>query len=104
MCWRRLGRIVVLRAGRIAHDGSIRDLYLRRGARKQVRVAFAGPWDPAALAAIAPVRTREDQEAWLEVDPGRAAAVVAEVLARLPVKDIEVRELPLESVIEELYR
>ena len=98
------GRIVVINAGRIVHDGSIRDLYQKRGARKQVRVVFAGPWDPVALGRIAPIRSSEGQEALLEIEPDRAPSVAAEILARFPVKDIEVRDLPLERVVEDLYR
>ena len=59
--------------------------------------------DLASLRALATVVRHEAGELVLRVDPERLTTVVADALARLPVRDLTVEDAPIEEVIAELF-
>ena len=61
-------RVLILMEGRIVHDGGIGDRYARRAPRKEIRIAFGGPWDRGALEAIAGPARVDGDEAVVEVE------------------------------------
>ncbi len=97
-------RIIVINRGRIAFDGKALELYNANGHKKQIRVVFDSPVTKEALGGLGTIRKMSGQEVRLEVDADRAAAVASHLFSNYPVKDIGITEMPLEEIIESIYR
>jgi ABC-2 type transport system ATP-binding protein len=96
-------RIVIINRGRIAYDGSIRNLTRTDGLKKQVRVVLSGAWSRDEVDKLGAIKEVHGDEVLLEVNPAETAAVVSSLIASCPVKDINVGDQSLEQVIESLY-
>jgi len=96
-------RITIINRGEIAYDGNLRDLPGRRGLKKQIRILFGGPWEMDELKRYGRILHASGQEVSLEVESQQAAPLTAHLLARFPVKDLSITEMPLERIIESIY-
>jgi ABC-2 type transport system ATP-binding protein len=97
-------RIIVINRGRIAFDGKAVELYNAKGHKKQIRIVFDGPVSTDTLGGLGTIRRINGQEVRLEVDADRAAAVASHLFSNHPVRDIGIGDLPLEEIIESIYR
>jgi ABC-2 type transport system ATP-binding protein len=97
-------RIIVINRGRIAFDGKAVELYNARGHKKQIRIVFDGPVSTDTLGGLGTIRRINGQEVRLEVDADRAAAVASHLFSNHPVRDIGIGDLPLEEIIESIYK
>ncbi len=97
-------RVVVIDRGRIIYDGDLRALSHRIRPDKRVKVRLATPVAAADLARFGTVVEREEGQATLQVAADEVSAVVARVLAALPVADLTVEDPPIEEVLSELFR
>ena len=97
-------RIIVINRGRIAFDGKAVELYNAKGHKKQIRIVFDSPVTKEALGGLGTIRKMNGHEVRLEVDADRAAAVASHLFSNYPVKDIGIIDLPLEEIIESIYR
>lgn len=97
-------RVVLIDQGRVIYDGGLEALRARYGRWRTLVVDLA---DPAAdpLAPGAELLRREGPRAWLRFDRERvtAAALIAEVAARCPVRDLTVEEPEIEDVVRRIY-
>jgi ABC-2 type transport system ATP-binding protein len=96
-------RILVINQGRIAYDGSIRNLIRMDGFKKRIRVVFGGDWSQSQLDGVGAVKEIQGQEVLLEVNPAETQAVISYLAALGAVKDINIADQPLEQVVEALY-
>lgn len=97
-------RVLVIHQGRLLYDGALEGLLWRFAPYREVGLTLARPLPREALAPYGEVRALEGQEARLLVPRERLTERVAEMLARLPVEDLEVREPPLEEVIARVFQ
>jgi ABC-2 type transport system ATP-binding protein len=97
-------RVVIINCGKIVYDGHIQNLARMDGIKKEMKIAFNGPWEGDAIARMAKIVKQDDHELLLEVDPAQTARLAAFVFARFPVLDIEIKDPPLEKIIESIYR
>ena len=69
-----------------------------------MRLTLGSPLPQEALLPFGEVRALEGREGRLLVPRERLTERVAEILKRLPVEDLEVREPPLEEVIAKVFQ
>jgi ABC-2 type transport system ATP-binding protein len=97
-------RVMIIDHGRLAYDGSLRELRATVEADRTLIVDLAREEPPIEVADARVVRADGPRQ-WLAIPPSvNAAAVVAAVAARYEVEDISLREPGIEDVITRLYR
>ncbi len=96
-------RIVLIDGGALRYDGDLGGLAAALSPYKLVKVAVADGARPA-WERFGEVVEAEDGKGALRVRRQEVPAVIAHLLAALPVADLSVEEPPLESVIDRLYR
>jgi ABC-2 type transport system ATP-binding protein len=97
-------RMLIIDHGRVLLDGSVEAFKAehRTGRTLVVDLEEAGP--PLELASGSVVRADGPRQ-WIRFGPDvSAAAVVAEVTARAPVRDLTIEEPDIEELIHEVYR
>jgi len=97
-------RVLVIDDGAIVHDGSLTSLVQRHATEREIVVEFAA--DPASLALPEGARlvSREGLRARFAVRPQDATRAVAALLASHEVRDLSVRDPPLEDVMGAIFR
>jgi len=96
-------RVLLIDGGRLLHDGSLEALAAQLAPCRQVRLELAEPPAPEALAPYGELESLEGQVAALLVPRERLTTVVAELLARFAVLDLEVRDPPIDELIGRLF-
>ncbi len=96
-------RVLVLSAGWLVFDGSLEELARRYAEEKLLRVEFATPVDPAALAPFGHLREATPHRAVLSVPRAEVASRAAALLNHFPVTDVTVQELPVEEIVRRLF-
>lgn len=99
-------RVVLIDHGRVIYDGSLEALRSRFGRWRTLVVDFID--DAANLPLQVPsaeVVRREGPRAWLRFDRQAitAAALIADVAARYPVRDLTVEEPEIEAIVRGIY-
>ena len=97
-------RVLLIHGGTLFHDGSLEGLSQRLAPWREVSLALAEPLPPERFAAYGELERCQGCEVVLLVERGRLTAVVGQLLAELPVLDLEVREPPLEQTIGRLFQ
>ncbi|GGM91294.1 ABC transporter ATP-binding protein [Thermus composti] len=97
-------RVLVIHQGRLLYDGALEGLLERFAPYREVGLTLKSPLPKEALRAFGEVREVEGREARLLVPRERLMERVAEILKRLPVEDLEVKEPPLEEVIARVFQ
>lgn len=92
--------------GRVIYDGALEALRARYG-RWRTLVVDMADGDGQSMLAIthAVVQRREGPRVWLRFDreATTAAALIADVAARYPVRDLTVEEPDIEAIIRGIY-
>ena len=97
-------RVLVIHQGRLLYDGALEGLLARFAPYREVRLTLGSPLPREALLPFGEVRALEGREGRLLVPRERLTERVAEILKRLPVEDLEVREPPLEEGIAKVFQ
>ncbi|WP_117236734.1 ABC transporter ATP-binding protein [Thermus sediminis] len=97
-------RVLVIHQGRLLYDGALEGLLDRFAPYREVGLVLKAPLPREALLPLGEVRELEGREARLLVPRERLTERVAEILRRLPVEDLEVRDPPLEEVIARVFK
>ena len=97
-------RVLVIHQGRLLYDGKLGGLLERFAPYREVGLTLRVPLPREALLPFGEVRELEGREARLLVPRERLTERVAEILGRLPVEDLEVKEPPLEEVIGRVFQ
>ena len=97
-------RVVLIDHGRVIYDGGIEQLRARFGHSRTLVVDFEQEIRDVQVPVAALVR-REGPRAWLrfERDTTTAAALIAEVSARYPVRDLTLEEPAIEGIVRGIY-
>ena len=96
-------RVLVIDHGRLVFDGDLQALVEARAPERRVRLTLSEPADPQALAGIGTVRRSEGLVLELGVPRADVARVVAVALARLPVVDVAIDDVPIEEIVADLF-
>ncbi|WP_425955608.1 ABC transporter ATP-binding protein [Xylanimonas sp. McL0601] len=97
--------VVIIGGATKVFDGSLPDLRRSLGETKIVELTLARPASEADLEGLCVVGRRSDREMTIEIDISLMgpAELFATLSRRLEIKDISIRELPMERVITEIY-
>jgi ABC-2 type transport system ATP-binding protein len=96
-------RVLLIHEGRLFHDGSLEALTQRLAPCREVRLELAEPWPLEALRAYGEVESCEGMVVRLLIRRDGLTAAVSRLLAELPVRDLEVRDPPIEELIGRLF-
>jgi ABC-2 type transport system ATP-binding protein len=97
-------RVTIINHGRIVHDSTMEELKRSYATRKVADIRLNRPVDAAQLAGWE-VLELTDQTCRIVVDADgpNPVSALGELLATLPVKDLEVASPPIEAVIRRIY-
>ena len=96
-------RVIVMDRGSVMYDGALDALARRMRPEKQVVLQLERPVEPRDLASLGTLVSHGDREVVLRVDPDKLKGVLADALARLPIRDLTVRDPPLEEIMADLF-
>lgn len=96
-------RVILIDQGTIAYDGNLRELTARLSPYKLVTVTVR-PDLLSDLQRYGEVVEAENGRIALRVHRAVAATVVGQLLSDLPVADVSVTDLPLETIVAQIYR
>jgi ABC-2 type transport system ATP-binding protein len=97
-------RTIIINRGRVVYDGELAKVNGAFCARKRIRLQLSDRVDPDALGRFGELKEHDELSAVLEVDKTELTARSQEILARLPVLDFTVEDLPVEEGIERLFK
>jgi ABC-2 type transport system ATP-binding protein len=95
--------VLLIHEGRLFHDGSLDALTQRLAPSREVRLELAEPWPLESLRAYGEVESCEGMVVRLLIRRDALTAAVSRLLADLPVRDLEVRDPPIEELIGSLF-
>jgi ABC-2 type transport system ATP-binding protein len=97
-------RILVIDHGRIIEDADLDEIRTRYGTERTVVIDLEHPGPPLDLPGVT-VTAVEGARQWLRFDRDAttAAAVVAAVVARVPVRDLTVEEPAIDDIVRAIY-
>lgn len=97
-------RVVLIDHGQIKYDGALDTLRQRFGRYRTLVVDLNEETDQIHVPQAHHVR-RDGPRVWLQFDRDAttAAALIADVSARYPVRDLTVEEPPIETIIRDMY-
>ncbi len=96
-------RVIVINDGQIIYDGDFSAIVQRFAVDKVLKVVFTEATQTEAVAHLGEVSDASPFGVTLRVPRARATAVAAELLARFPVEDLNVEEVPVEDVVRQLF-
>jgi len=94
---------IIINKGKKVFDGSIKNLRKFENI-KTVVLSFSKVVDPALLAEFGQVLETDQNKATIEMQKDSISQVVPRILATFPVEDFTIEDLPLEKIIESIYR
>ena len=97
-------RVLLIDQGRLFHDGPLDVLTDQLAPEREVVLELEQPVSPEALAGLGRLERMDGCELRLLVPRDQLTAVVAQMLERLPVRDLEVKDPPIEALIGGLFR
>jgi len=97
-------RVLLINRGELVFDGALSKLTSRASSAKILKVSLAEANLAPNWQDYGEVVSEADDSVSLSVSREHVPAVTARLLAQLPVADITIAELPLESVIDRVYR
>lgn len=97
-------RVVLIDHGRVIYDGALEALRTRFGKKRTLVVDLADGVEEVRVPQAEMVR-REGPRVWLRFnrDVTTAAALIAEVTARYPIRDLTVEEPEIEAIVRDIY-
>ena len=97
-------RVLLIHAGTLLHDGLLDDLSQRLAPWREVRLELAEPLPREAFSAFGELEAMQERDVRLLVEREKLTDVVGRLLAELPVRDLEVRDPPIEETIGRLFK
>ena len=100
---RLAGHIIIINHGKKVFDDSLVNLRRRVGNKKQIGLTLHTPPPPGALDDLTVTSRASDLEMTLETDAPDVGNFMESLFARFTVRDISVKEPPMEEIIGALY-
>jgi ABC-2 type transport system ATP-binding protein len=97
-------RVLLIHQGRLFHDGPLEALADQLAPEREVRLELESPVEADALAGLGRLEQLEGCDVRLLVPRDQLTAVVAQLLDRFPVRDLDVTDPPIEELIGGLFR
>jgi ABC-2 type transport system ATP-binding protein len=97
-------RVLLIHQGRLFHDGPLDVLADQLAPEREVRLKLESSIEPGALAGLGRLEQLEGCDVRLLVPRDQLTAVVAQLLDRFPVRDLDVTDPPIEELIGGLFR
>jgi ABC-2 type transport system ATP-binding protein len=96
-------RIIVIDAGKIIHDGDLRQLIKTMDPDKRVSFTLVAPIAAEELAKLGTVLAREGQRVTVRVAEREVPTVIGHILGTLRAADLAIEDPPLEEIMRELF-
>ena len=96
-------RVIVINDGKIVYDGALAEIIKKYADFKIIKMTFEKAIDPADIAPFGEIIESNNTYASLRVPKTEVAKRVSNILAKLPVSDILVEEVPIEDVIRRMF-
>ncbi len=96
-------RVIIINKGELIFDGLLGDVISKFGINKIIDVSFSSPVKNTDLESISGFKSTTPTGAEFEVPRQKAASKSSEILQKLPVSDITVKEPELEDVIRTVF-
>ena len=97
-------RVLLIHQGQLFHDGPLDRLTSRLAPERHVRLELEEPAPAEAFSGLGRLDSLENCEVNLRVDPASLTRVLAQILERFEVRDLEVNNPPIDQLIGELFR
>ncbi len=97
-------RVIVINHGQIIYDDYLDKLTLHYRGKKYLTVTFEKKIPAEELTKFGQVIDSKELSHVLEVDAKQYAAVVAAISENFPVDDIDVRSVPLDEIMEDMFK
>lgn len=97
-------RTIIINRGRKVYDGSVAGLRKYNSGNKAVILTFTEIIEPAALAEYGYVLEADQNKITVEMPQDKISGVLPHILACFPIDDFTIENLPLEKIIESIYR
>jgi ABC-2 type transport system ATP-binding protein len=97
-------RVLLIHQGRLFHDGPLNSLAEQLAPEREVRLELESPVDPAVFAGLGRLELIDGCDVRLLVARDELTAVVAQLLERFAVRDLDVTDPPIEELIGGLFR
>ena len=98
-----VSRVIVIDNGRLAFDGTLRDLTQRVADRKILKLHFGTAVDARALERFGIVERVDGHTATIRVERAAVPQIAGAILANFPVEDIAIEDIPIEDVVSSLF-
>ena len=95
-------RVIVINDGSLLFDGKLDELTRKYTPHKILKLTFADGI-PAGIEQYGEIIDQDEVTVTLQVDEARAAVCAKELLGNFPIKDISIKEVPLEDTIREMF-
>jgi ABC-2 type transport system ATP-binding protein len=96
-------RILVIDHGRLVFDGDLRALVEQRAPERRLRLTLTEPVDRRDLEGLGRLHRYAGLEVELGLPRADVARAAAAALARLPVLDVAIDDVPIEEIVADLF-
>lgn len=97
-------RVIVINDGKIIFDDYLDHLNLRYRGKKYLTITFEKKVAPEELAKFGHVIDSKELSHTLEIDSASYTTVIAKISSEFPVDDIDIRSVPLDEIMEDMFR
>lgn len=97
-------RVLLIHQGQLIYDGLLAGLLDRFAPYRQVKVELAQPVSAKELAELGEVESIQGQEVRFLVPRAKLTATISQILAQLPIQDLNVNDPPVEEIIGRLFQ
>ena len=97
-------RVLLIHQGSLFHDGPLDQLTLALAPEREVRLELEHPITADALVGLGRLESLQGSSVHLRVARDELTSVVAALLDRFPVVDLEVNDPPIDALIGDLFR
>ncbi len=97
-------RVILINQGNIVYDGSLRTIIQRYATHKEIEIIFSKSVPASSLTPFGHLKIHQQTRAVLQVKRQQAPHVSAAILQKLPVIDINIRELALADIISLIFQ
>lgn len=97
-------RVIVINDGVIIYDGELAHLLQKYADYKLIKATFQSPVDAKDLLSFGEISESNKNYAVLKIPKKEVAARTSAILAKFPVSDILVEEVPIEDVIRRIFK
>ncbi len=96
-------RVIVINSGAVVFDNSLEKLLKNYRDKKYLTVTFKTPVKSTELKKYGKVVSKKEFSATLEISKKNQGKVMAEIAEKYDVDDIDVRSVPLDEIMEDLF-